>query len=239
MLSMGLGNSWIPSYPGTGRMVIGSEPKVTISLFNDFFNTINIFNYDLQGVLHVGEPPISDSVRVIVTLTGSFGVFSHPDQIITDGSAYDIKVGLGEVKPHWVFKTAGALAFVDRLPFDHLRSEFLALIDNEDPQKNVAKGLVQLYSDLLTDGLSLRFLATTEISLFCCINPLNRTTLQIFPLLIDRSDLPRNGAPSLFTVEEGLATLAYIGRKPIFSDPRDKPDGLSLWSCFPYGEDRC
>ena len=230
MVTMGLGNVWIPSSPSLRRMRIGSEPEVTTSLFYDFFNTVNDFNYDLQHILHAGEPPVSESVRVIATPTAGLGVFSHPDQVITDGSAYEKKIGLGEIKPPWVLKTSGALEFANRLPFNHLGSEFLALVHHEDAQKNVAKGLVQLYSDLLTDGLSLGFLATTEIFFFCLINPLDRTEFQIFPLLVDRSDRPRNGAPSPFTVQEGLATLAWMGRKGIFSDPKDKPGNLSLWS---------
>lgn len=230
MITMGLGNVLVPCHAGDRRGIIGSEAEVTSSLGHDFFDTINEFNYDVQGIIHAGEPPFDDSVRVIATPTAGLGVYSHPDQVITDGSAFEIKVGLGEIKPPWVLKTAGALAFTARLPFNHLGNEFVALVNQDDAQKNVAKGLVQLYSDLLTDGLSLGFLATTEVFFFCLINPLDRTEFQIFPLLVDRSDLPRNGALSPFTVQEGLATFAYMGKKPIFSAPRPRPNGLSLWS---------
>src|ERR1700685_2286430 len=104
MLSMGLGNVWVPKYSGGGRAIIGSDPEVPTSLFNDFFNTIDKFNYDLQAVLRPGEVPISDSVRVIAVPTAGLGVFSHPDKVICDGTAYEVKVGFGEVKPPWVMK---------------------------------------------------------------------------------------------------------------------------------------
>jgi len=233
MISMGLGNVWVPTYSGVGRAVIGSEPEVTTSLFNDFFNTIDKYNYDLQDVLRPGEPAISDSVRVIAVPTAGLGVFSHPDKVICNGSAYEVKVGFGEVKPPWVMKTIGALTFANRLPFERFGEDFLAIIESEDAQKNVGKGLTQLYSDLLNDGLSLGFLATTEIFFFCCINPEDRGEFQNFPLMVDRMDIPRNGAQSPFTVQMGLATLAWMGRIPIFGEPRPMPRGLALWSKQP------
>ena len=230
MLSMGLGNVWVPTYSGVGRAIIGSEPEVTTSLFNDFFNTIDKFNYDLQAVLRPGEVPISDCVRVIAVPTAGLGVFSHPEKVICDRTAHEVKVGFGEVKPAWVMKTSGALTFANRLPFNHFGEDFIANIESEDSQKNVGKGLTQLYSDLLNEAGSLGFLATTETFFFCCINPEDRGEFQIFPLVVDRIDLPRNGAPSLFTIQMGLATLAWMGRKPIFGEPREMPRGLALWS---------
>ena len=176
------------------------------------------------------EVPISDSVRVIAVPTAGLGVFSHPDKVICDGTAYEVKVGFGEVKPPWVMKTIGALTFANRLPFNRFGEDFISNIESEDAQKNVDKGLTQRYSNLLNDGLSLGFLATTEIFFFCCINPEDRGEFQVFPLMVDRIDLPRNGAPSPFTVQMGLATLAWMGRKPIFGEPREMPGGLALWS---------
>jgi hypothetical protein len=229
MLSMGLGNVWVPTYSGVGRAIIGSEPEVTTSLFNDFFNTIDKFNYDLQAVLRPGEVPISDSVRVIAVPTAGLGVFSHPDKVICDGTAYEVKVGFGEVKPPWVMKTTGALTFANRLPFDRFGEDFIANIESEDSQKNVGKGLTQLYSDLLNDGLvSASSLPPKSFSSVALI-PRIVESFKFF-LVVDRVDLPRNGAPSPFTVQMGLATLAWMGRKPIFGEPTEMPGGLALWS---------
>ena len=102
---------------------------------------------------------------------------------------------------------------MNRLRIDHFGSQFIAVTGTEDQQWNVGKGLTQIYHYLISDGLTLGFLATTDDFIFCQINQMDRKELQICHL-IGRADMPRVVAPC--TVQAGLATLAWMGQKNHF-----------------------
>jgi hypothetical protein len=192
----------------------------------------NKFNYNVRQILHPHDHAISDATRVIAVPTVGLGVYSNPDRVICDGSSRELKVGIGEIKAPWVLETAGAMAFVNRLPIEHFGEDFVAVTPWRDIQRNVGKGLTQLYHDMIMDGMTVGFLATTEVFFFCLINPEDRTDLRVFTLKVHRADVPRSGPLPPFTVQVGLATLAWMGRVN-FSQPKPMPEDLETWSNHP------
>ena len=232
MVSIGVGNLRLRDSPGaTNPTVIRRETDTTDSSRWHFFTAVDFFNFDAHHLLDPYEPVISPRIQVIASPTAGMGVFGRPDVVICDGTRNEMKVGLGEVKPPWVVRTSAVQAFLNRLRIDHFGSQFIAVTGTEDQQWNVGKGLTQIYHDLITDGLTLGFLATTDDFIFCQINQMDRKELQICHLRIERADMPRVGAPC--TVQAGLATLAWMGQKPIFGAPRPKPRDLERWSNHP------
>jgi hypothetical protein len=175
MMGIGVGNVPFPPVFDSDRDMIGSEPEASTSLNNDFFKSVNKFNYNVRHILHPHDHAISDATRVIAVPTVGLGVYSNPDRVICDGSSRELKVGIGEIKAPWVLETAGAMAFVNRLPIEHFGGDFVAVTPWRDIQRNVGKGLTQLYHDMIMDGMTVGFLATTEVFFFCLINPEDRT----------------------------------------------------------------
>src|SRR5271154_6117595 len=149
MMGIGVGNAPFPPVFDSDRDVIGSEPEASTSLNNDFFKSVNKFNYNVRHILHPHDQAISDATRVIAVPTVGLGVYSNPDGVICDGSSRELKVGIGEIKAPWVLETAGAMAFVNRLPIEHFGEDFVAVTPWRDIKRNVVKGLTQLYHDMI------------------------------------------------------------------------------------------
>jgi len=232
MISIGVGNHrFHDSTSANSPTVIRRETDTEVSLRIHFFDAVDSFNVEAHYLLDPYEPVISPQIQVIAGSTIGMGVVSRPDAVICDGTSNETKVGLGEFKPPWVVKTSAIQSFMNRLPFTHFGNQFIAITRREEEQRNVGKGLTQLYHDLITDHLTLGFLATTDDFIFCQINPLDRTELQVCHLRVERADRPSVGA--LCTVQKGLATLAWLGRKPVFGEDKPEPEGLKKWSKYP------
>jgi len=141
------------------------------------------------------------------------------------------KVALGEVKTPWVIKKSQYQSFINyRMPIADFGTSFVATVKFGDEHYNMGRGLTQIYSDLLTDRLSIGFLATTDFFMFCRIPPENPKSLYIFPLKIERASVPMQGRPP-FTVQMGLATLSWRGRtEPRL--PERLPHDIKTWRTY-------
>jgi hypothetical protein len=97
----------------------------------------------------------------------------------------------------------------------------------------MGKAIVQTYSDMITDGRTVGFLATTDRIVYCYIPPENRTHMSIYVNTCYREE--RGWGPVQFTVaarrwspQVGLATLAWLART-YYANYQPKPDGLKVW----------
>ena len=86
---------------------------------------------------------------------------------------------------------------------------------------------------MITDGLSIGFLATSDSITYCFIPPENRTCLKIFSQRILRAECPWEMGPQLFTVQGGLATLAWIAKRQ-YSNMYPRPEGLKVWGTLTF-----
>jgi hypothetical protein len=206
------------------------EGDTTRSL-HEYFNMVNDFNLSFYQLLEPDLPPIPPYTDVITAPTVSLNVVSKADMVITDGSYEMKKVGLGEIKPPWVVQRGGIVNFMNRLPISHFGVQFIAHFTNKDHKDpailNVGKAVTEIYSDLLTDGLSLGFLATIDSLIVCFIPPEDRTCLKVYFHPIYRQERPWEFMPGMPTVQVSLMTLAWMG-KTQFSGHQKHP-GSRIW----------
>jgi hypothetical protein len=191
--------------------VIHGEEDARHSL-RHFYDMVNHFHLDYHQFLEPGTPPPLPSTQVYSLPVAALGVISNPDVVITNGQPEMTKVGFGEVKPSWVVTRNKISEFMGRLPFTNFGEQFIAVPGQEQETLMVGRALTQIYSDLITDGLSVGFLATTEAVIYCFIPPEDRTCVNIFFHRIYRVERPWEFEPHRFTVQVGLATLAWIAK---------------------------
>ena len=208
--------------------VIQSESDARTSLEIEFFDLVNQFNLDFRPLLDPENPRLHPGTRVCQPTITPMGVWSRSDIVVTDGSGRMNKVALGEIKTPWVIKKTQYQSFIrDRMPIADFGNSFVASIKSTDDHYNMGRALTQIYNDLLTDRLSIGFLATTDFFIFCHIPPQTPKALYIFPLRINRANVPAPG-PTPFTVQMGLATLFWRGRtEPRL--PKNLPPDLKTW----------
>ena len=237
MIQRGLGGHRFPALARmytqeytTGRLlpcIIRDETDASRSL-STFFDIVNYFNHDfyryLEPDLPLPEPDTQIYARPLVT----FGVTSFPDIVITDGSVDMNEVGLGEIKPPWVVTFASMSNFMGRLPFANFGEEFVAAPDQTDEILRFGRTLTQIYSDLLTDRLSLGFLATTEGIVYCYVPAEERTRLNIFLQQIYCVEQAWMFEPGRFTAQVGLATLAWMA-KTFFARKQSRRPKMAIW----------
>ena len=86
---------------------------------------------------------------------------------------------------------------------------------------------------MITDGLSIGFLATSDTITYCCIPPEDRTCLKICSHRIFRGECPWETRPQQFSVQVGLATLAWIAKRQ-YSAMHPRPRGLKVWGTLTF-----
>ena len=170
--------------------VLASEDDARVSLRFEFFRLVNQFNSDFRPLIDPANPTISRTTRICESAIGAWDIWSNCD-VVTDGTDRMNKVALGEVKTPWVIKKSQYQSFINyRMPIANFGTGFVATVKFGEEHYNMGRGLTQIYSDLLTDRLSIGFLATTDFFMFCRIPPENPKALYIFPLKIERASVP-------------------------------------------------
>jgi hypothetical protein len=207
--------------------VIRGEEDARNSL-RHFYDMVNHFNLDYYQFLEPGAPPALPSTQVYSLPVTALGVISNLDVVITNGQPVMTKVGLGEVKPSWVVTRANVSDFMGRLPFTHFGEQFIAVPGQEQETLMVGRALTQIYGDMITDGLSIGFLATTDVIIYCLIPPEDRTSVYLYSHRVYREDRPWEIDPTRFTVQVGLATLAWIA-KTRYSTLHPRPHRQKVW----------
>jgi hypothetical protein len=240
MEHLGLGGPWFEQF-ASGRTrnytvgelfteVIRGEEDTRRSM-HDFYKVVDAFNLDYRRIIERNDRrPLYPHNEVYALPVAAINVFSSPDIVITDGSIDMIKVGLGEVKPPWIVRDTITTQFMNRLPIHDFGNQIVANRDQSEEVLKLCRALTQIYSDLLTDGLSVGFLTTTEFIIYCFIPPEDRTRLHIHLQRIYRAELTSESSPQpgRFTAQVGLAALAWLA-KTRYRDLYDKPSGLKTW----------
>ena len=182
---------------------------------------------------------MNPAVEIYNEITAETGVASYADLMISCGTDCQRTVGLGEVKAPWVVTRNAIQRLMFGLPFTNFGRQFVARAvpsDNstehvkEEYRKDVlmGKAITQIYNDMITDGVTVGFLATTKRILYCFIPPSNRKHLSIYVNECYRQETGwGHYTPEArgFTPQVGLAALAWIGRT-FYPDLQSKPDGL-------------
>jgi hypothetical protein len=122
---------------------------------------------------------------------------------------------------------------MDRLPFINFGEDFIAPQYQNSKLLLFAQSLAQVYNGMITDGLSIWFLATSDTITYCFIPPEDRTYLKIFSRRICRGDRPWEMGPQQITVQVGLATLAWIAKRQ-YSNIYTRPRGLKVWTTLTF-----
>jgi hypothetical protein len=201
--------------------VVRGEPTSRISL-HGYFQMVNQFDIDFHQFLHPTRPHVNPAVEIYKEITAEAGVASNADLMISCGTDYQRTVGLGEVKAPWVVTRTAIQRLMIDLPFVNFGRQFVARAapsdDSTDQVKEeyrqhvlMGKAITQLYNDMITDGVTVGFLATTERIVYCFIPPSNRKHLSLYVNECYRQETGwGHYTPEArrFTPQVGLATLA-------------------------------
>lgn len=211
----------------------------------DYFNMINDFNLSFYQLFESSLPPLTRQSTEVFTQprVACMRLLGNPDVIITDGTDSMEKVGCGEIKTPWVLRPDAIQDLFQRIPFDNFGRDYIAPeslfepFDSREAKVNLGKAITQLYHDLLSDSLTLGFLATTDRIIYCFIPPENRSHLEVFMNPIFRQERMWNQhmpEERRFTAQVGLATLAWLGKR-FYATPRLVPDGLKIYGISNVG----
>lgn len=195
-----------------------------------FYSMVNHFHLDFHGALYPCLQQPRENTEVYANAGSVVQVRSNPDIVITDGTDNMLKVGLGEVRSPWILTRRSIVHFMSRLPFTHFGEQFVGVEGQTEEILYTGKAITQLYNNLLTDRLSVGFVATPEAIIYCFIPPDNRTCLQIHysPIWREIMDL----VPPRFTPQVGLATLAWFAKTHFGGKKLMAPKNMRKWGNF-------
>jgi hypothetical protein len=221
-------------------VVIRDESTVRNSL-SDYFQMVNEFNLDYHQFLHPTRPIVDPLAEVYKPITSDTNCSVNADLMITCGTNRQQIVGLGEIKCPWVVTPNAIQRFMVSLPFSDFGGQFIAREPphprssipeaREEHRQNarMGKALTQLYNDMINDGRTVGFLATTERIVYCFIPPENRRHLSIYVNTCYRAETgwgPSTSPARRFSPQVGLA--AWLA-STFYSAEQPQPPGLKKY----------